>query len=172
MPQDAIVVEEAPSHRSAMQQYLPRPGADSFYTMASGGLGYSLPASVGIALARPGRRIVCLIGDGSAMYCIQAIWTAAQRALPITFVVMNNAGYGAMRAFSQIMQAHRPPGIDLPGLDFVALAKGLGCPGKRVTDVEDLDRILDEALAAKGPALVDVVVDDATTDIFSHVPRK
>jgi benzoylformate decarboxylase len=124
MPGDAIVVEEAPSHRPAIQQFLPRPGADSFYTMASGGLGYSLPASIGVALARPGRRIVALIGDGSAMYCIQAIWTAAQRKLPITFVIMNNSGYGAMRAFSQLMQAHRPPGIDLPRLDFVVVRGG------------------------------------------------
>jgi benzoylformate decarboxylase len=170
MPQDAIVVEEAPSHRPAIQHYLPMSGADSFYTMASGGLGYSLPASIGVALARPGRRVVCLIGDGSAMYCIQAIWTAAQRGLPITFVVMNNSGYGAMRAFSQLMQAHRPPGIDLPGLDFVALAKGHGCPGQRVTDVGQLDRILGEALAAAGPALVEVVVDPATADLFSS-PR-
>src|SRR5437763_1902589 len=130
-------------------------GTDSVCTMASGGLGYSLTASVGVALARPSRRIVCLIGDGSAMYCIQAIWTAAQRGLPITFVVMNNSGYGAMRAFSQIMQAHRPPGIDLPGIDFVSLATGLGCPGKRVTSVEHLDEILGEALTANGPALVD-----------------
>src|SRR4051794_5991136 len=170
MPGDAIVVEEAPSHRPAIQQFLPRPGADSFYTMASGGLGYSLPASVGVALARPGRRIVALIGDGSAMYCIQAIWTAVQRRLPITFVIMNNSGYGAMRAFSQLMQAHRPPGIDLPGLDFVALARGMGCPGQRVTDAGDVDAILTEALASSGPALVDIAVDDATTDLFSH-PR-
>ncbi|MCW1992951.1 benzoylformate decarboxylase [Bradyrhizobium diazoefficiens] len=170
MPRDAIVVEEAPSHRPAIQQFLPRPGADSFYTMASGGLGYSLPASIGVALARPGRRIVALIGDGSAMYCIQAIWTAAQRRLPITFVIMNNSGYGAMRAFSQLMQAHRPPGIDLPGLDFVALARGHGCPGRRITDVADLDRCLAEALASGGPALVDIAVDDATTDLFNH-PR-
>ncbi|OSI28965.1 benzoylformate decarboxylase [Bradyrhizobium canariense] len=170
MPADAIVVEEAPSHRPAIQQFLPRPGADSFYTMASGGLGYSLPASVGVGLARPGRRIVALIGDGSAMYCIQAIWTAVQRRLPITFVIMNNSGYGAMRAFSQLMQAHRPPGIDLPGLDFVALARGMGCPGQRVTDVGDVDAILTEALASSGPALVDIAVDDATTDLFSH-PR-
>jgi benzoylformate decarboxylase len=134
--------------------------------MASGGLGYSLPASVGVALARPGRRIVCLIGDGSAMYCIQAIWTAAQRQLPITFVVMNNAGYGAMRAFSQIMQAHRPPGIDLPGPDFAAVARGLGCPGQRVTAVEQLDQLLGEALSANGPALVDIAVDDAAADLF------
>ena len=171
MPSDAIVVEEAPSHRPAIQQHLPRPGADSFYTMASGGLGYSLPASVGISLARPGRRIVCLIGDGSAMYCIQAIWTAAQRNLPITFVVMNNSGYGAMRAFSQVMQSHRPPGIDLPGLDFVALARGLGCPGTRVTDPADLDRTLAAALSRNGPALVDIAVDDAVADLFASAPR-
>lgn len=168
MPRDAIVVEEAPSHRPAIQQFLPRPGADSFYTMASGGLGYSLPASVGVALARPGRRIVALIGDGSAMYCIQAIWTAAQRQLPITFVIMNNSGYGAMRAFSRLMQAHHPPGIDLPGLDFVALARGMGCAGQRLTDAGDVDRILSEALASRGPALVEIAVDDATTDLFSH----
>jgi benzoylformate decarboxylase len=118
--------------------------------MASGGLGYSLPASIGVALARPGRRIVCLIGDGSAM----------------SFVVMNNAGYGAMRAFSRIMQAHRPPGIDLPGLDFVAVARGLGCPGQRVTAVEQLDQLLGEALSANGPALVDIAVDDAAADLF------
>src|SRR5438045_8012946 len=60
LPEDAIVVEEAPSHRPAIQQFLPMRGADSFYTMASGGPGYSLPASVGVALARPSRRIVCL----------------------------------------------------------------------------------------------------------------
>jgi benzoylformate decarboxylase len=171
LPGDAIIVEEAPSHRPAIQQFLPMRGADSFYTMASGGLGYSLPASVGVALARPGRRIVCLIGDGSAMYCIQAIWTAVQRGLPITFVVMNNSGYGAMRAFSQIMQAHRPPGIDLPGLDFVSLAKGLGCPGKRVTDVADLDQTLKQALAANTPILVDIALDETITDLFASAPR-
>ncbi|WP_316195159.1 MULTISPECIES: benzoylformate decarboxylase [unclassified Bradyrhizobium] len=168
MPPDAIVVEEAPSHRPAIQQFLPMRGADSFYTMASGGLGYSLPASIGVALARPGRRIVALIGDGSAMYCIQAIWTAAQHKLLITFVIMNNSGYGAMRAFSQLMQTHRPPGIDLPGLDFVALASGFGCPGKRVTQVDQVDAILSEALAARGPTVVDIAVDGATIDLFSY----
>ncbi|WP_245508817.1 thiamine pyrophosphate-dependent enzyme [Bradyrhizobium zhanjiangense] len=68
------------------------------------------------------------------------------------------------------MQAHRPPGIDLPGLDFVALAKGMGCIGRRVTDASDVDRILSEALASSGPALVEIAVDDATTDLFNH-PR-
>ena len=166
LPPDAIVVEEAPSHRAAIQQHLPRPGADSFYTMASGGLGYSMPASVGIALARPGRRVVCLIGDGSAMYCIQAIWTAAQRGLPITFVVMNNSGYGAMRFFSRIMQAEGVPGIDINGLDFVSLARGFGCGAERVVEPEDIDGALAQAFSARGPTLVDIAVDEAVMMLF------
>src|SRR5438105_4598529 len=68
MPGDAVLVEEAPSHRPAMQKFMPMRGQDSFYTMASGGLGYGLPAAVGMALGRPGARTVCLVGDGSAMY--------------------------------------------------------------------------------------------------------
>jgi benzoylformate decarboxylase len=172
LPEGAIIVEEAPSHRPAIQDYLPCPGADSFYTMASGGLGYSLPASVGIALARPGRRIVCLIGDGSAMYSIQAIWTAAQRKLPITFVVMNNSGYGAMRFFSRIMQAEGAPGIDLPGLDFVSLAGGLGCAAERVTRPEDIDQALNAAFATAGPVLIDIAVDEAVALLFEDGKRK
>ncbi|MFB9950680.1 benzoylformate decarboxylase [Rhizobium puerariae] len=172
LPADAIVVEEAPSHRPAIQEYLPRPGADSFYTMASGGLGYSLPASVGVALARPERRIVCLIGDGSSMYCIQAIWTAVQLKLPITFVVMNNSGYGAMRFFSRILQAERPPGIDLPGLDFVSLAQGFGCNAERVTRPEGLDEAFRKAFAGVGPSLVDIAVDDAVAMLFEEGESK
>jgi len=95
MPNDAALVEEAPSHRPLMHKFMPMRGQDSFYTMASGGLGYGLPAAVGMALGRPGIRTVCLIGDGSAMYSIQALWTAAQRKLPLTVVVINNSGYGA-----------------------------------------------------------------------------
>ena len=132
MPDDAVLVEEAPSHRPAMQKFMPMRGQDSFYTMASGGLGYSLPAAVGMALGRPGIRTVCLIGDGSAMYSIQALWTAAQRKLPLTVVVINNAGYGAMRSFSQVMQVRNVPGLELPGIDFVKIAEGMGCDAVRV----------------------------------------
>jgi benzoylformate decarboxylase len=85
MPGDAALVEEAPSHRPAMQKFMPMQGQDSFYTMASGGLGYSLPAAVGISLGRPGVRTVCLIGDGSASIDPVA-GTAAQRRLPLTVV--------------------------------------------------------------------------------------
>jgi benzoylformate decarboxylase len=171
MPADAALVEEAPSHRPAMQKFLPMRGQDSFYTMASGGLGHSLPASVGMALGRPGIRTVCLIGDGSAMYSIQALWTAAQRKLPLTVVVINNAGYGAMRSFSQVMQVRNVPGLDLPGIDFVKIAEGMGCDAVRVTRSSELAPALARALSHDGASLVEVVVDSSVPLLYAQSGR-
>jgi benzoylformate decarboxylase len=168
MPDDAALVEEAPSHRPAMQKFMPMRGQDSFYTMASGGLGYSLPASVGMALGRPGIRTVCLIGDGSAMYSIQALWTAAQRKLPLTVVVINNAGYGAMHSFSQVMQVRNVPGLDLPGIDFVQIAQGLGCDALRVSQSSELAPALERGLAHDGVSLIEVMVDSAVPLLYAQ----
>jgi benzoylformate decarboxylase len=168
MPSDAMLVEEAPSHRPAMQKFLPMRGQDSFYTMASGGLGHSLPASVGMALGYPDRRTVCLIGDGSAMYSIQALWTAVQRKLPLTVVVINNAGYGAMRSFSQVMQVRNVPGLDLPGIDFVKLAQGMGCDAVRVTKASELAPALKRGLQYEGASLVEVIVDSAVPVLYGQ----
>src|SRR4051812_18750116 len=166
LPRDAVVVEEAPSHRPALQAHLPIRDWGGFYTMTSGGLGYSLPAAVGISLAHPGRRIAAVIGDGSMMYCIQALWTAVQHALPLTVIVVNNGGYGAMRSFSRVMGTEGVPGIDLPGLDFVALAQGMGCPGLRVDDPKLLADALAAALRQQGPMLVEVAVDAAIPTLY------
>jgi benzoylformate decarboxylase len=168
MPVNAALVEEAPSHRPAMQMFMPMRGQDSFYTMASGGLGYSLPASVGVALGRPDIRTVCLIGDGSAMYSIQALWTAAQRKLPLTVVVINNAGYGAMRSFSQVMQVRNVPGLDLRGIDFVRIAEGLGCDAVRVSKVAELAPALKRGLAHVGTSLIEVMVDSAVPLLYAR----
>jgi benzoylformate decarboxylase len=170
MPADAVLVEEAPSHRPAMQAQMPMTRWGGFFTMASGGLGYGLPAAVGVALAGPpGRRVVCLVGDGSFMYSPQALWTAVRHRLPLAVVVIDNGGYGAMRSFGQVLQVRDVPGIDLPGLDFVALARGMGCPGRRVTRPGELDAALAEAMAAEGPRLVQVGVDAAVPMLY-HRP--
>jgi benzoylformate decarboxylase len=168
MPEGAVLVEEAPSHRPAMQKFIPMRGQDSFYTMASGGLGFSLPAAVGMALGRPGIRTVCLIGDGSAMYSIQALWTAAQRKLPLTIVVINNAGYGAMRSFSQVMQVRSVPGLDLPGIDFVKMAQGLGCDAVRVSKASELASALQRGLAYDGSSLIEVIVDSSVPLLYAQ----
>jgi benzoylformate decarboxylase len=168
MPDDAMLVEEAPSHRIAMQKFMPMRGQDSFCTMASGGLGFGLPAAVGFALGYPARRTVCLVGDGSAMYAIQALWTAAQRKLPLTVVVINNAGYGAMRSFSQVMQVRNVPGLELPGIDFVAIAQGMGCDAARVDQAAALPAALARALAFDGVSLVEVMVDAAVPMLYAR----
>ncbi|MEZ2142293.1 benzoylformate decarboxylase [Bradyrhizobium sp. DN5] len=168
MPEGASLVEEVPSHRPAMQKFMPMRGQDSFYTMASGGLGYSLPAAVGMALGKPKQRTVCLIGDGSAMYSIQALWTAAQRKLPLTVVVINNSGYGAMRSFSQVMQVRNVPGLELPGIDFVRLAEGMGCHAVRVSKAAELSEALKRGMAHEGTSLVEVIVDAAVPVLYGQ----
>jgi benzoylformate decarboxylase len=155
---DSIIVEEAPSSRSPMQAHLPILRSETFYTCSSGGLGHGLPAAVGIALANPGRKVIALIGDGSAMYSIQALWTAAQLALPITFVIVNNRRYEALHHFAQRFGLPQTVGTELPGIDFVGLARAQGCDAVRVERAADLAGTLRTALDARRPTLVEVAV--------------
>lgn len=166
MPADAILVEEAPSHRPAMQRNLPVTQQGGFYTMSSGGLGYGLPASVGIALAQNKRKVVALIGDGSMQYSIQALWTAAQHSLPLTVVVLNNRGYGALKSFSKIMGVTNTPSMDLPAIDLVRIAAGYGCHASRVDDVELLDEALEVALNDPHPHLIDISVNPEASNVY------
>jgi benzoylformate decarboxylase len=158
-PEGSIVVEEAPTARDPMNEHLPIREADGFLTTGSGGLGYGLPASVGAALARPDRRVIAIIGDGSAMYSIQALWSASQLKLPMTFVIVNNAGYLALKHMGEMFQMKELVGVDLPGIDFVGLARALGCQASRVERAEALDEALQTALSSDRPYLLDVAVD-------------
>ena len=159
-PAESILVEEAPSSRAAMHDHLPILEPDSFYTCASGGLGYGLPAAVGVALARGGRKVIALLGDGSAMYSIQGLWSAAQLALPVTFVIVNNRSYRALNEFALHFGVATPPGTLLPNLDFCSLARAQGVEGVRVTRCSEIDVALRTAFAAAGPVLVEVCVEE------------
>jgi benzoylformate decarboxylase len=166
MPEDAVIVEEAPSHRNDLHAYLPIRRSDGFYTGASGGLGYSLPAAVGIALARPDRHIICLLGDGSSMYSIQGLWTAVQHCLPITFLILNNQGYAALKAFSRMFATTEFTGVELPGIDFGSIARGYGCQAVQVTQADDLADTLRHAFASTAPIVVDIQVDQAVAELY------
>jgi benzoylformate decarboxylase len=164
-PPDAIIAEEAPSTHTVLHDYLPmRPGG--YFAAASGSLGYGLPAAVGVALAAPGKRVVAIIGDGSSYYGIQGLWTAVEHNLPITFVIVNNGGYGAMKSFSQLFNSKRSPSFDIGHVDFIAIAKGFGCEGRRVERAADLVPALEAAHRSPGPILIDVVVESATKKLF------
>ncbi|BCG78064.1 benzoylformate decarboxylase [Mesorhizobium sp. 113-3-3] len=162
-PADGIIVEEAPGARSVMQTHLPITQSGAFYTMDSGGLGYGMPAAVGVALGKPGHRVVALVGDGSSLYSIQAIWSAVQLGLPVTFVILKNGRYAALQDFAPVFgfssQEH-VQGTDLPGLDFVSIARGLGCSSVHVRNATGLHDAFAEAISSERPTLIEVEVED------------
>jgi benzoylformate decarboxylase len=157
-PAGSIVVEEAPSSRDAMHDRLPIVAPDTFYTCASGGLGHGLPAAIGVALGRPGAKVIGLLGDGSAMYSIQGLWTAAQMKLPVTFIVVNNRRYEALIEFGRHFGLPQVVGTNLPEINFCELARGQGCRAIRVERVTQLDEALQTGFDASGPTLIEVMV--------------
>lgn len=159
-PAGAIIVEEAPTARGPEHQTLPILREGGFYSCASGGLGYSLPGALGVALHEQGReegdKVIAILGDGAAMYTIQGLFTAFQEKLPVSFVIMNNAAYAALTGFSGEFGMNHVPGCDLAGLDFVKIAEGQGVSAKRVDQVADLDDALKWSFDSSKPTLLDL----------------
>ena len=135
-----------------------------FYTCASGGLGYSLPASIGVAMAQRDK-VIAILGDGSAMYAIQGLFSAFQEQPDVSFVILNNGAYAALTGFSAEFGMNEVPGCDLAGLDFVKLAEAQGLPARRVETVEEIDAALNWSFGQSGPSLLDVRIEYA---VHSH----
>jgi benzoylformate decarboxylase len=158
-PQDAIAVVETPSSTLAVRNRLRISQPGSWYFSASGGLGYGISAAVGVQMAQRQRPVVCILGEGSAQYGITALWTAVAYKVPVTFLVLRNDEYMILKWFSMLEQVSGAPGLDLPGLDVAAVARGYGVPAGDVSDAEELRAALREAIAADdGPRLVQVKV--------------
>ncbi|GAA2138037.1 benzoylformate decarboxylase [Nocardioides koreensis] len=153
-PADTSYVVESTSTNADFwaQMDLRHPG--SYFFPASGGLGFGLPAAVGVALARPDRPVVAVVGDGSANYGITALWSAAQLGVPVTFVILRNGSYGALRWFAGLLGTPDVPGLDVPGIDFVPLAEGYGVPAVHVKDRSALAHELSRT--PEGPRLLQV----------------
>jgi benzoylformate decarboxylase len=146
-----------------------RPGG--YLTTGSGALGWGLPVAVGRALAGTGERVVCVVGDGSSMYSVQALWTAARYEAPVTFIVLNNNGYEAVKELGRRIDIPSVPGTDIHGIDFVTLAKGLGCPGRRVERAADLAGALSDGLHREGPFIVEVPVAAGESSAYDPMAR-
>ena len=164
LPAGAVLVEEAPSHKDALHELIPVTRPRGYVSTGSGALGWGLPVAVGRALA--GERVVCVVGDGSALYCVQALWTAARQAVPLTVVVLNNAKYEAVAALGRRIGVPEVPGTDLAGLDLTALARGFGVAAGRVTRAAEVAAALSEAMAQKGPYLLDVAVETSGATLY------
>ena len=167
LPSDAIVVEEALSSTDRMRNLIRSDDAKSWYGLRGGGIGWGLPATIGVKLAQPNRPVVGLIGDGSAMYTVQALWTAAHQKIGCAvFVILNNGSYrilkqrmNAMREYAA--QADHYPAMDIinPSVDFVALAGSLGVKAARAGTLEEVRAQLKAALGRDEPFLLDVDMD-------------
>jgi benzoylformate decarboxylase len=162
MPDNAILVDEGLTSGRQMLALRPHRDRYGYHALASGGIGWGLPASVGVSMANPDRPVVCFSGDGSAMYSIQALWTAAHHKLPLTVVICNNGGYRIIK--QRLLAFHGDSnyvGMDFadPPVDFAGIAKSLGLEAMRITDAKDLKSALTSAFKRPGAKLIEVVVD-------------
>jgi benzoylformate decarboxylase len=157
-PQDGIVVLESPSATLALRNQLRLSTPGSYYFSSGGGLGFGMPAAIGVQMAQPSRPVVCVIGEGSAQYAIQSLWTAATYDVPVTFLVLRNDEYAILKWFGMLEDIVSAPGLDLPALDCSAVARGYGVNSNVVSSVEQLGEGLAKALASDKPELVEVRV--------------
>ena len=162
MPDDAILVDEALTSGRPILSLRPHRERYGYHALASGGIGWGLPASVGVSLAHPNRPVVCFSGDGSAMYSIQALWTAAHHRLPLNVVIANNGGYRIIK--QRLLAFHSDDhyvGMDFadPPVDFAGLARSLGLEAMRISEPAELQPKLSDAFARPGAKLIEVMVD-------------
>ncbi len=163
LPEDAVIVEEGILSARALPALYPFRDAKAFFGLGSGGIGFAMAGTVGVQLALPDRPVVAIVGDGSAMYSIQALWTAANAKLPITYVIANNGGYRIIKERLKSFHAvERYTGMEFkdPAIDFTGLARAMGVTAMRITDPGDIGPAIAESTRRNGPTLLDVVVDD------------
>ena len=166
LPDDAIVVEETLSTgMNTIRQLMPATRPDSWFGMRGGGIGVALPQAIGIKLAHPARPVVALSGDGSAMYSVQALWTAAHYRLGIIAIIVNNRAYRILKQRTRALAGHSAAsdiyvGMDLtdPPIDFVALAAAQGVAGVHVSTLPELRAAVARGLAGQGPLLIEVAM--------------
>lgn len=156
-PENVSYVKEATATKDAFWEQIEMIQPNSYFFPAAGGLGFGLPAAVGVQLAMPDRRVVAVIGDGSANYGITALWSAAQYQVPVIFVILKNGTYGALRGFASMLGAEDSPGLDVPGLDFCAIARGYGVDSGAADNAETFQYLFQQALNQKNrPFLIEV----------------
>jgi benzoylformate decarboxylase len=158
---DTVIVEETPSTRQVLEEMLPAREALGYLGVAMGGLGFGMPASIGVRMARPDRPVVAILGDGSSMYAVQSLWTAANYGVGTLFIVLANGGYAIMDKLAE-RAGGKAPWPSFPEVRLSALATALGCSARRISSYEELLEVLDDVLPRlrdmDAPLLLDIDV--------------
>lgn len=162
LPKDAVLVNEGLTAAATLLDMLPFRDKDGFHAFASGGIGWAIAAAIGIQLANPERPVIAVVGDGSAMYTIQALWTAAHLDLPITYVILNNQGYRILKQRLQAFHGNEHfigMDIDDPPISFEGVARSFGLAAMRIDNPSDVREALDAMIATGKPGLLEVIVE-------------
>jgi benzoylformate decarboxylase len=166
VPSHAVVVEEALSSNENVRLLVPSNDAQSFYAMRGGGIGWALPAALGIKLALTDRPVIAIIGDGGSLYTIQALWTAAHERVPIVVVVLNNRSYRilkqrthALGGWSAMTGSYLAMDLVDPEIDLCGLARAFGVDAVAATTIPEVLAAVNDGLSSGRPLLVDAAVD-------------
>jgi benzoylformate decarboxylase len=168
LPRNAIVLEEAPVDRPALHDRLPAREPLGYLSAAQGGLGFAIPAAAGLRMALPKRPVVAVVGDGSALYQVQALWSAARYKAGALYVILANGGYTIMDRLAEQAGGSGPwPGFE--ELELASIARSFGCPALRITTGDELGSALDDVVPTLAerhePLLLDVAI--APTGAFT-----
>ena len=168
LPERAIVIDEAITSGLMLGVMTAGGPRHDLITLTGGAIGQGLPNAVGAAIACPDRPVLALIGDGTAMYTIQALWTMAREKLNVVSVIFNNASYSVLNVELERVGAEKVGakarsqlGLNGPVLNFAQLAEGMGVHGVRTTTAEECVRALEYALATPGPHLIEAMVPES-----------
>jgi benzoylformate decarboxylase len=167
LPAEAVVIEETPSSRPELLERLPARRPFGFVGTANGGLGFALPGALGFRMAFPDRPVVAVVGDGSALYQIQSVWSGAHYRIGALYVVLQNGGYAVMDRLAEMHGGGKTPWPGVGGVDIAAIARGFGCAAERIETHDELMRALDQAVPGLAerdePLLLEVVVEPDPT---------
>ena len=160
---NTIVVEEALVSSRQLLNFLAFRNNKDFYGLASGGIGWAVSGVIGISLANPNKAIIAIIGDGSSMYAIQSLWTAAHYNLNIVYIIANNSGYRIIK--ERLESFHKNTnfiGMDFkePPIDFIKLSESMGIESTRITEPNNLSKKIKKIVKNKGPHLIDIKLEN------------
>ena len=162
---DTVIVDDCWSSSATLRQMVAPSRPKSYFRSRKGGsIGWGLPGALGVKLGMPEKEVIAVVGDGSAAWSMQSLWTAARYKIPVTYVVTNNATYGQVKIVRKLVlgdypltEKHEGMELDQPVMDFSLLAKSLGVEGERVTAPDEIASALKRAVGSGEPRLVEVV---------------
>ncbi len=162
---DTVIVDDCWSSSSTLRQIVAPSRARSYFRARKGGsIGWGLPGALGVKLGLPGSEVITVVGDGSAAWSMQSLWTAARYGIPVTFVIINNATYGQVKLVRRIVlgdypldEKHEGMELDRPVMDFSLLAEALGVEAERAETPDQVGSVLRRAVGSGRPRLVEVI---------------